>query len=164
MSAPSPRGPRGGSATKGPRATPSSATRGHGSVRGGSPRGTAPAREKGKGGASANVSTSTANKLLQRLRSGTAQRGSHNGATTPGRGEVQSTMSLPFLRDAAAAKTDQVPVLQQQAHLLQTTVDEFDGMGTCRNPSILPNPKFPLPLLHPAPAPPLRRLPITKIS
>ncbi|KIV77338.1 hypothetical protein PV11_09141 [Exophiala sideris] len=91
MSAPSTRGQRGGSSTRGGRANIQSAPRGRGSTRGASPSG----RGRGRGSATVNVASNSGEGLLQQLRAGTVKRGSENGTTAAGRGRGAST-TAPF--------------------------------------------------------------------
>ncbi|KAJ9633901.1 actin cytoskeleton and mitosis protein [Knufia peltigerae] len=90
MSAPSTRGQRGGSSTRGGRGSQSFTPRGRGSTRG-QPKPLQAGRGRGRGAASANTSSNSGDGLLQRLRAGTVKRGSDNGGTTPIRGRGAST-------------------------------------------------------------------------
>ncbi|KAJ9494718.1 actin cytoskeleton and mitosis protein [Exophiala xenobiotica] len=94
MSAPSIRGQRGGSSTRGGRATQSIPPRGRGGSRG-QPKPASAGRGRGRGGSSVNASATSGDGLLQRLRAGTVKRGSDNGTTTPTRGRGGSS-SAPF--------------------------------------------------------------------
>ncbi|KIW20694.1 hypothetical protein PV08_01271 [Exophiala spinifera] len=90
MSAPSTRGQRGGSSTRGNRVSQSFPPRGRGSTRG-TPKPLQAGRGRGRGAAAANASSNGGDGLLQRLRAGTVKRGSDNGGTTPTRGRGAST-------------------------------------------------------------------------
>ncbi|KAI1612236.1 SAC3/GANP/Nin1/mts3/eIF-3 p25 family-domain-containing protein [Exophiala viscosa] len=87
MSAPSTRGQRGGSSTKGGRDNKSSASRDRRSTRGASSSG----RGKGKGAATANLSSNSGDGVLQKIRAETVKKGSENGTTAPGRDRETST-------------------------------------------------------------------------
>ncbi len=91
MSVPSSRGQRGGSSTRGGRATPYASPRGRGNTRASSK--SAPAsRGRARGGSNSNATVSTGDGILQKLRAGYVKRGSENGTTTSGRGEMGASI------------------------------------------------------------------------
>jgi len=135
MSAPSTRGQRGGSSTRGGRATPFSTNRGRGSTRGSS-KSVAPARGRGRGGSATNATVSRGGGLLQQLRAGTVKRGSENGTTTFGRGELDIKSENQGDIDSQKAV-----VPQAQHPLLPLPEDEVVALQTILRHSTRPKPK-----------------------
>jgi hypothetical protein len=138
MSASAPRGPRGGSASRGARA---GANLSRGSARGSSTRG-----RGGSGRGRGASSTNTASGLLQQLRSGTIQRGEGTGhsisrarapastGTVRGRGHLSQSFNT---NDNAPRKT-----LSRSSSPAPTSVRDFMNHATARF-QLVSNPPIP---------------------